>query len=81
MGKVDDSALRAVAKKHGLTGKYRVWKEGRRAYAWVEALKGGKPAGRFASNGLWPEQDVFDFVVDLLREHIEAKPGGGSNVR
>lgn len=81
MAKVGDSAVRALAKKHGLTGKYRVWKEGRRAYAWVEALKDGEPAGRFGSNGLWPEQDVFDFVVDLLRKHLEAKLGGGSNVR
>lgn len=80
MGKVDDSALRAVAKKHGLTGKYRVWSKGDRAYAWGEAVKDGAPAGGFSSNGLDTEQGVFDFVVDLLREHIEAKPGGGSNV-
>lgn len=68
---VDDRALRAMAADHGLTGKYRVWREGERAYAWVKAFRNGEPAGGFASNSLRPEQDVFDFVVELLRKRIE----------
>lgn len=81
MGKVDDTALRALAKKHGLTGTYRVWSEGERAYAWARAFKDGKHAANVGSNRLDTEQAVFDFVVDLVRRELERKPMRGSNVK
>ena len=67
---MDDSLLRTFAQEHGLTFRWKTWKEGERAYADIEVRKDGETVYSARTNCLSDEQYVLTNIMTWAIEDI-----------